>query len=326
MSKDNILLMLERNKGEVVTGGSIAKQLGISRTAVWKTMEKLRKQGCDIESLKNSGYRYTGGDILSEPVIREFSNARILGSRIDILKSVDSTNAYIKRQNLDTTQEGYVAIANFQSGGKGRMNREFHSPAGQGLYMSLLLKPRIPIENLQFITICAAVGVCRAIESVCGFSPQIKWVNDIFFSGKKLCGISTEAVTSAELGHTHSIIVGIGINTGNIPEPIQDIATSLHQITGVKNIRNRLAAAALTNFETVYFDYIENSNKTAILDEYIGKMFLIGKTVQVHNFGDSYPAEVMGVADSGALIVKDTSGAVSQLNSGEVSLTFERGV
>lgn len=325
MLKDKILALLMKNKNEIVTGGELARRLGVSRTAVWKAIGSLKEDGYEIESLKNSGYRFlNAGDVLSESLIRSSLTAKFFGNRIDILETTTSTIHYIKERATGSTTcppEGYAVLADGQTGGRGRMGRSFSSPRGEGVYLSLLLKPAVPPEEIQFLTICAAVAVSNALQKVCGFEPSIKWVNDIYYDGKKICGILTEAVINAEMGSIESVVVGMGVNTGNLAADIKEIATSTYEITGKRGDRNAIAAEILNQFEGIYLDFTQRGKKQEILKAYANRQYVVGRCVIVSGPGlEPYEAVPTGLDEAGRLIVIKSDGTTQSLNSGEVSL------
>lgn len=324
MLNEQVLYILEQNRGKLVTGGEIAKRLDVSRTAIWKTVAALREDGNAIESAPNKGYRLAEeSDGLSGQVMGELLTTRMLGRSLELLKTVDSTNLYLRARDISALPEGHVVIADEQTGGRGRLGRTFYSPPHSGIYMSCLLKPPVPLAEAPFLTICAAVAVCRAVESVCGMRVGIKWVNDIFHDGKKLCGILTEAAVSAEMRQVDYAVVGIGVNTGDIAPEVEDVATSIYRATGLRGIRNRLAAGILNRLEEVYLDYVLHGKKSEILAAYEEKLFILGKRVRVMGSGDGYEAAVLGVDDSGALVVKNMSGDILHVASGEIRLIKE---
>ena len=321
MLHEKVLYILEQNRGQIVTGGSIAMRLGVSRTAVWKAIAALREAGNDIQSIPNSGYRLSPeSDGLCAAIIGDYLDTRMFGRSMEILHEIDSTNTYLCARDTSVLPEGHTVLAHHQTRGKGRLGRPFACTRGGGIYMSILLKPRLPVSEAPFITICAAVAVVRAIEDVCGAIAGIKWVNDIYLSEKKLCGILTEASVTAEVGAIDRAVVGIGINTGEVPLEVQGIATSIYEHTGKRGIRGRLIAAVLTEFETIYLDYSQNGKKKIILDEYCSRLFVLGRQVEVSEHGRVYSATVLGIDDCGCLIVKLADGEIINLNAGEINL------
>ena len=323
MLSDKVLDILEQNRGSIVTGGEIARRLGVSRTAVWKTIAALRDDGHEIESVPNSGYRLNqNSDGLNVTVIGSYLTTEKLGRSMELLKSVDSTNSYLKAKDTAALPDGHAVIADEQTGGRGRLGRPFYSPAGSGVYLSCLLKPQISLSETPFLTICAAVAVCRAVRGACGIQADVKWVNDIYYQGRKLCGILTEAGISAEMQSVDYAVVGMGVNTGGIAPEIKEIATSVFEATGVRGIRNRLAAGILNHFELVYLDYANHGKKQEILDEYANRLFIAGKTVKVTERDGSYEAVALGIDDAGRLIVKRADGEAAVLSAGEISLSL----
>lgn len=318
-----MLYSLEQRKGNIVTGGQLASSLGVSRNAIWKAIRLLRDDGNEIVSVPNKGYILMDtNDTLFEKTIRDDLRTTFIGQKMKLLPVVHSTNQYLKELDTADAENGYVVIANEQNSGRGRRGRTFLSPKGEGIYLSILLKLDKERQDVRLLTICAAVAVSRAIENKCGISAEIKWVNDIFCKGKKVCGILTEAILSAELQELSTVIVGIGINTGSVQLEINDIATSIGEITGIRGIRNSLIAEVLNQFETVYLDYIGRGEKSDILKYYESRLFIIGTQVLVTSLEDSYVATVLGIDDMGALVVKDERGNIQNISTGEIKLKW----
>ena len=233
---------------------------------------------------------------------------------------LDSTNRYLKKLGADGAKEGTVIIANRQSAGRGRFGRSFFSPGEKGIYMSILLRPEISLERSVLITSLAAVVVAEAIEKVCGLPAKIKWVNDVFLNGKKVCGILTESGIDAEKGILAYAVLGIGVNVGEMefPEELNNIATSVSNECGVKVAKETLIDEILLELEKWYpalsdGGFLEESRKRSIL---LGKEILIlDETVP----GGSYSAKALDINELGNLII-ERNGKVSVLNSGEVSV------
>ena len=321
MLRERILQALEENMGALVSGGCLAERFGVSRAAVWKVMKALKEEGYPVDSVKNSGYRLSGhGNMLSEKMIRRDLTAKVLGNTIELLKVTDSTNTRLKRTDPGAVREGRVVIADGQSEGRGRKNRPFFSPQGEGVYMSVLLKPDIALGDAHFITICAVLAVCGAIERVCGISPEIKWVNDVYCSGRKLCGILSEGAVSMEMQAMDSVVVGIGLNTGEIPDGLEATATSLSRLTGRRNLRNPLVAEILNGMEKLYFDLTRRNRKKALLEEYRSRQFILGEKVEVVGPQGAFTAWARNIDEEGCLVVEDDSGHTRHLRSEEVSL------
>ena len=318
MLKNQVLHILEGKIGTIVTGGQLANSLHVSRTAIWKAIHTLQKDGTQIVSVPNVGYKLLDtNDTLSEHLITSKLSTTFIGRNLKVLPTVSSTNKYLKE--LDS-ENGFVIIANEQTHGKGRRNREFVSARDEGVYLSLLLKLNGQKHDIRLLTICAAVAVSKAIESVCKINADIKWVNDIYCNSKKICGILTEATLSGELQELDNIVIGIGINTGNVPFEIKAFATSVREESGMRGIRNDLIAELLNQFEQIYLDYTVNNKLADIIQYYESKLFIKGQQVTVVNFEKEYPATVLGIDSTGALIVKNSNGNIEHIISGEIKL------
>lgn len=237
-------------------------------------------------------------------------------------EELDSTNRYLKELEVKNARPGTVIIANRQSAGRGRLGRNFFSPEEKGIYMSILLRPDIPLERAVLITSMAAVAVARAIERVSGIEAKIKWVNDIFLNGKKVCGILTEAGIDAESGKFSYAVLGIGVNVGEMefPEELRNIATSVTNECGFTVSKENLIDEILLELEkwhTTLYDggFLEESRKRSIL---LGKEILVLDETAP---GGSYPAKAVEINELGNLVI-EKNGEKKILNSGEVSIRF----
>ena len=319
--KHEVLHILERKIGTVVTGGQLAKSLSVSRNAIWKAIHALQDDGIQVISVPNVGYKLLDtNDTLSEHLISSKLSTTFIGNSLKILPSVHSTNQYLKEVDSENIENGFVVIANEQTVGRGRRSREFISARDEGIYLSLLLKLNGRRHDIRLLTICVAVAVSKAIEGVCRINTGIKWVNDVYCNGKKICGILTEAILSGELQELDTVIIGIGINTGNVPFEIKEFATSVFEENGMRGIRNDLIAEVLNEFESVYLDYTENDMAHDIINQYESKLFIKDQTVIVVNLDNEYVATVLGVDSTGALIVKNDSGDIEHITTGEIKL------
>ena len=237
----------------------------------------------------------------------------------EVVDIADSTNTLLKNR-AKFEDEGKVLIANTQTSGRGRLGRSFYSPAGSGLYMSLLLKPRIaPTESL-LITTCAAVAVCEAIEAMSGKKAGIKWVNDVFVGGKKVCGILTESgITDGKLDYA---VLGIGVNLYDcgFPDSLKDIAGAVFDGKPCScDVRDKMAKEICERF----FAYYENLCEKRFLGEYRRRSIVTGKTVNVISGGNTREAKVLDIDDDLALLVEFPDGTRERLLSGEVSIRIK---
>lgn len=238
---------------------------------------------------------------------------RIIGNKIIRIEETKSTNSLAKELALKGEKEGTVVIANRQSGGRGRVGRSFFSPDGKGIYMSVILKPEA--ENILMITSFAAVAVSRAVRKVCGVETGIKWVNDIYLNGKKLCGILAEGVYLGE--RLECVVLGIGINVKKVafPEDISDIATSVENETGEEVDKEELEKQLMDELEELYKNYSDGK----FLDENRGLSCVIGNEIRVICGNDEYLAKAVGIDDKGGLIIEQR-GTEKTLYSGEISI------
>jgi len=318
--KTQLLRLLEENSDGYISGGSVAKALSVSRNAVWKAVESMRAEGYDISAVTNKGYRIlTRGDVLSEAGITGHIKTGGVFT-VELRKSVTSTNTLLRDMAAKGAPEGYVLVAEEQTAGKGRQGREFHSPAGHGAYFSLLLRPGSRTGEAALITSAAAVAVARAIEEVLGAKVGIKWVNDIFLNGKKVCGILTEAVISMESGLVESAVLGVGINVTRpeegFPKELEDAAALTDRSIGKDSERNRLIAATLDNF----WEYYQNLAARKFLGDYRALSVLLGQDIYIISGERRIPAQALAIDDDCGLLVRYESGETTRLSSGEVSI------
>lgn len=320
MLKDQVLDCLWQARDEYISGAELAGRLGVSRTAVWKAMGQLRSQGYLIESVTNKGYRLSSrSDVLSAAGIKKYLKHQSLS--LQVVDTVDSTNAALKRMAAEGAPQGSVLIANQQTAGRGRMGRSFFSPPGTGIYMSLLLRPHTDAQRATLVTASAAVAVAEAIEDLAGAPAQIKWVNDVLFHGRKVCGILTEAAMDFESGMIDYVVLGIGVNTAvpadGFPPELQGIAGAAFGVRQVPELRCRLAAEILDRF----MDYYACLGSRACYEAYKSRSVVLGKDVQLISPGrEPLSAQVLDIDEDFALVVRTADGWLQRVNAGEISL------
>lgn len=325
MSSREAVLSLLRNEGAFLSGEEISRRLGLSRTAVWKAVDVLRREGYEIEARTGLGYRLAAApDALTEPEIRSFlGETAVVGRELRCFAELDSTNNYLKTQTA--APDGTAAVADSQTAGRGRMDRSFQSPKGRGIYLSVLLRPPLPPERLLPVTALAGVAVCAAVERVCGVRPGLKWPNDPVLNGKKLCGILTEMSLEAETGRVQSLVLGIGVNVGQGPEDfspeVREMATSLLQALGQPVSRPRLTAALLEELDRAYAALLAG-DLSAYLAAYRRDCVNLGKTVQLIPFGggERETAQAVDVDGEFSLVIRGSGGRERTVRSGEVSV------
>lgn len=331
-----------------VSGEALAKKCGVSRTAVWKAVQSLLKEGVQIDAVTNRGYRMLGrGSCLSEDVLSSLASKEdeTKALHFKVYQTIDSTNREAKRicanagalkcGNGKMTANGLklhklVIIAEQQTAGHGRLGRAFYSPAQNGIYLSFIYIPMTNIIQPAKMTAAAAVAVCRAMQKVYNVDAKIKWVNDIFVNGKKVCGILTEGVTNFETGGIEAAIVGIGVNVCNgnegFPENISNVAGSLLGAEKTPARRNDFAFAIVSELANLYDEEesCSGSEKSKqIMIEYKSRSFLLGKELEITSVigqEETYMAKAVDITDEAALVVQLRDGTLKELQSGEVSL------
>ncbi len=318
--REKVLNMLE-NTVEAISGEEIAQSLGVSRNSVWKAVNKLKEEGYEISAVTNKGYTLVSeGDSVSEFAVKKYLSKECAEIRVIVRDEVTSTQTVLKELGDKGEAGNLVLIAHRQTAGKGRLGRSFEAPKNSGLYMSILLRPKFTAEKALFITTAAAVATAKGIKLVTGKETSIKWVNDVYYQNKKVCGILTEANLDFESGGLNYAVLGIGVNIteppGGFPEEISKVAAALYETAPPERIRARLAAEILNSFMG-YYNHLEEK---AFMEEYRKRSFLTGREI-VFTQGDiSESGTVVDIDDSARLIVKLDSGETKAYMAGEVSI------
>lgn len=307
-TRQALLQALSAAGGEYISGQQLAGQLGVSRAAVHKAAAALTAQGYALEAVSRRGYRLLGGDPFCAEAVGPYP------APVQVYDTLESSNRTAKLLALDGAPHGTLVLTAHQSAGRGRLGRVFESPSGKGVYLSVLLRPA---ASAQTATIGAAVAVCRAVQELCGLELGIKWVNDLYYQGKKVCGILTEAGTDLESGRLEWLVVGIGLNLTSRPEDwpeeLRPIAGSLYPGGPAPVSRAALAGAIARELLGLCpaFD---------CLDEYRARCFVPGHWVTVCTGTESYAAKAVAIDDAGRLIVQREGGRTEALCHGEVSI------
>lgn len=324
-TKDLVLEALQRSGENYLSGEALSEKLGISRTAVWKAIRTLREEGYTVKAVTNRGYRLIHDeDIITEESLRAHLLPRYKNNRLYIYDTLDSTNNRAKQLALENAPHGTAVIAMQQTAGKGRLGRSFFSPR-EGIYLSIIIKPTFDLSKSVLVTAAASVAVAQAIESICGRQAQIKWVNDVYMDGKKICGILTEGITDFETGHIESLVIGIGVNTS-----VKDFPDELRDTVGAVDgdySRSALAAEIISRM----LNFAENIEFREFIQDYRGRSMVIGKNVTVYKGVYSIApekelegrsAKVLDIDEDGGLEVLYTDGKHETLTSGEISVRF----
>ena len=324
-TKEKLLALFEADKGKFFSGEELAARLAVSRTAVWKAVNSLRKEGYEIQAVRNKGYSLSvSTDILSIQGVEKYLNPEHSYIELEILPDIGSTNDYLREKAAQGKGEGYAVVAGAQTRGKGRTGRSFYSPADTGIYLSLLLRPKDcgPAQAVKFTTM-AAVAACEAIENVSHRSPQIKWVNDIYIDGKKVSGILTEASVSLENGSLEYVLLGIGINVyppeKGFPQELRETAGSVFQ-ERKSDGKNQLAAGFLNRLMDIYTK--EEIGEYA--EEYRKRSMVLGKRIQILTPEGEKGARALEIDKDCRLLVEYEDGNRELLRAGEIRIRPEK--
>ena len=315
-TRQALLQALSAAEGAYISGHQLAQQLGVSRAAVHKAAAALTAQGYALEAVSRRGYRLLGGDPFCAEAVGPYP------APVQLYDTLESTNRTAKLLALEGAAHGTLVLAGGQTAGRGRLGRSFASPAGKGVYCSVVLRPPLPAANAQTATIGAAVAVCRAVQMLCGLELAIKWVNDLYYKGKKVCGILTEAALDLESGMLDYAVLGLGFNVvapaEGWPAELQSVAGALFDGDPAPGARAALAAALLNEFWPLY----RTGPRSGYLDEYRSRLALAGHRVLVTpRSGTPRPAAVLGIDDECRLVVRyDGESRPAALTSGEAGV------
>ena len=332
--KSDIITLL-RQRGTYVSGQELCEQFGVSRTAVWKAMEQLKKDGYQIEAVKNRGYllREDSRGVFGRTEIESRRKSKWIGQTLAFYDQTDSTNVQAKRLAEEGAPDGTVVVADCQSAGRGRRGRTWTSPPGTNLYFTLLLRPKITPDKASMLTLVMALAVAQGIQSTVDAprtgiqstvnAPKvgIKWPNDIVIDGRKACGILTELSLSVEQDSIDYLVIGTGINVArqSFPEELQGRAVSLEEIYGAVN-RSELLTNVLAAFEESYEQFLKAQGLENLRPAYDALLVNRDKSVRVLDPKGEYDGTARGIQNTGELIVELPDGSVKKVYAGEVSV------
>lgn len=317
--KAEILAMLRESDG-YVSGQELCNKFGVSRTAIWKAINQLKDMGYEIEAVPNKGYHLVSApDVMNEAEIKSLLHTEWAGQELFCFDEIDSTNTKAKELAEQGYPSGTLVVADRQIAGRGRRGRSWDSPAGIGIFMTLLLKPDINPNNASMLTLVTALATAQAISDATGAEAKIKWPNDIVINGKKVCGILTEM--SAQFDYINHIVIGIGINVHNesFPEEIRETASSLLLESGKRIHRADLIARFLERFEAGYAIFLQTEDLEGLMKDYNALLVNIQKQVRILDPKEPFEGKAIGITKRGELIV-DTWESRKLVSSGEVSV------
>ena len=324
MSNDALILRALRSGGPAGASGAIlAKELGVSRAAVWNRIEELRRLGYDIEASPHAGYVLRGSpDVLhGEDLLARLGPNHTIGRDIRVFAETTSTNDIVEKLARDGVAEGIVVFAEAQTKGRGRLGRTWVSPPGKGLWFSVLLRPQIAPQAATQLTVISAVAVARAIEKQTGLHPGIKWPNDIVFGHRKAAGMLLEL--GAELDHIRHVVLGIGLDVNltaeDLPPEIRPLATSLREQKGELIDRPALATALIAELDAAYARY-RAGDFHELGDEWMRRCVTLGRRVTLHVGDRKISGHAEALDEEGALLLRTEHGRLERIVGGDVVL------
>ncbi len=320
--KTEILKMLREANG-FVSGQQLCEKFQVSRTAVWKVINQLKEEGYQVDSVRNKGYRIMESpDVLTkeELAVQIGDQTKWAGQELYCFPTIDSTNVRARQLAENGAVHGTLVVSEEQTAGRGRRGRGWESPAGNSIYMSILLKPDFLPTQAPMLTIVMAYSVASALRRQTGLDFQIKWPNDIVLNGKKVVGILTEM--STEIDYINHVVIGVGINvnTESFPEEICTTATSIRKESGKTWKRAEMIAEILREFEKQYERFIKEKDLSYLQDAYNAILVNCNREVRILAEKDGYQAVALGIDHRGELLVRKEDGSEEAVYAGEVSV------
>jgi BirA family transcriptional regulator, biotin operon repressor / biotin---[acetyl-CoA-carboxylase] ligase len=315
-----LLTLLSENATIVISGARIAREIGVSRSTVWRWVEQLRKLGVQAKGQRSTGYFLEKvPDILTPDLLRKRLKGNLFGKRVLHFFQTDSTNRVAMELGYAGEPEGTVVMAEAQTAGRGRSGRTWHSERGTGLYFTVLLRPRLSPAQAPLLTMLAGISAHAAVQAMTGLVPELKWPNDLLLNGKKLGGILTEM--HAEPNAVRFVIVGIGINVNQekFPAELSAIATSLRKESGKLTYRLELLARLMSQFETDYNRFLREGPGFVVERFQTVSSFAQGRRVRVDTGAESYAGTTAGLSPEGLLLVSKDDGPLVTVIAGDVT-------
>lgn len=323
MISDAYILKALRAQPDGVSGADLARGMEVSRAAVWKAIEELRKLGYDIEATPHLGYRLVNSpDVLhADDLATRLDPSCLIGRDIRVFRETASTSDVVEKLARDNAREGVVVFAESQTRGRGRLGRKWSSPAGKGLWFSTLLRPGFSPRETTRLTVAAAVAMARAIESATQLKPDIKWPNDLLLGSRKVAGVLTEL--RAELDRVKYVIVGIGLDVNQTPSEfpsgLREMATSLRIEGGRKIDRASLAATVLRELDGTYA-LVRGGSFDALANEWEDRCTTLGHDVKIRVGSRLIEGRAESLNPDGALLVRTQHGRLEHVTGGDVTL------
>ncbi len=315
------ILSLLRERGSYVSGQELCEHFGVSRTAVWKAINQLKKEGYCIQAVQNRGYLLVSEDeVFGQNELESRMDTKWAGHPVSFYDAVNSTNLRAKLDADNGAPEGALVVADMQTAGRGRRGRTWSSPAGLNVYFTLILKPQYVPDKASMVTLVMALAVAEGIRETCGVEAGIKWPNDIVANGKKICGILTEM--SVERDFIHHVVIGVGINVGlqEFAPELAATATSLQAECGRKVPKAALVANIMKAFEKHYEVFRGKADLSGLIGSYNEMLVNRDREVRVLDPKGEYNGIARGINEVGELLVELPDGRVEKVYAGEVSV------
>jgi BirA family biotin operon repressor/biotin-[acetyl-CoA-carboxylase] ligase len=316
----SLLTLLAGNATIVVSGARIAREIGVSRSTVWRWINRLREIGVKVKGQQHTGYFLEKvPDILTPDMLRQRLKGSLFGKRIYHFFKIDSTNRVALELGHAGEPEGAVVLAEEQTAGRGRAGHSWHSERATGIYATLILRPKLAPVQAPLLTMMAGLSAHAAVQAQTGLTVDLKWPNDLLINGKKVGGILTEM--HAEPSQIRFVIVGIGLNVNQekFPGELGSIATSLRAESGRPQSRLELLVRLLREFETDYNRFLAEG-PASVIDRFTEvSTYARGKRVRVSNGKDSFTGVTAGIAPEGLLLVQRDSGTTVTVIAGDVA-------
>jgi BirA family biotin operon repressor/biotin-[acetyl-CoA-carboxylase] ligase len=317
----SLLTLFANNATIAISGARIAKEIGVSRSTVWRWVERLREVGVRVKGKPNTGYFLERvPDVLTPDLLREQLKGGMFAKKIHHFFRTDSTNRVAMELGSAGEPEGTVVLAEEQSSGRGRAGRSWHSERASGIYLTLLLRPRISPVQAPLLTMMAGLSAHAAILAQTGLSPDLKWPNDLMLTGKKVGGILTEMYAEPSLVRFVSVGVGINVNQEKFPSELAEVATSLRAVSGKQPSRLHLLARFLREFESDYRAFLRDGGGSIVERFSRISSYATGKRVRVSNGHENYTGVTAGLRPEGLLQVRrDEDGTIVTVLAGDVT-------
>ncbi|WP_430785586.1 biotin--[acetyl-CoA-carboxylase] ligase [Virgibacillus flavescens] len=325
-TRNKLIKLLSEDNSNYISGQQLSDELQISRAAIWKHMKKLEEDGFKIEGKTKKGYRILENPLKpSENTLQWGLHTNWIGKKMVHKVSTKSTQNVAHQLARDNAPHGTVVIADEQTEGKGRMNRSWYSSKNQGVWMSIILRPKILPYLAPQLTLLTATVLAEVLDKKVGITPQIKWPNDLLVNSKKTAGILTEM--QAEQDQIQYIVIGVGINVNHtnedIPEELSERATSLRIESNHEWSIKDLIQQLLQTFEPAYDQYLSNGFST-VKSKWESYGFKIGQDIKINTLKKSWTAKFDGIASDGALLIENSDGQIQKMYSAEIDW-FEGG-